>query len=225
MSKKAKIQLPEDEIRTMILEYFYDAWKNPRGMDSHKLKISQICSDLKKKGVEKKYVIRNLHYLIETGWAIEEIKESQYFTGKMRIPTEKKTYKISKDGIDFFEGHSKFQKSNKLAGINISNIENSIVVLGDNNVVRNEYKELSEPLNKLGNQIRMSSELSDIEKIDYQAEIETIKAQLAKSNPDKGIIKKSWEVLKAVATIGGVAGFYTQLKPLIDSLLVKLVGG
>ena len=224
MPKKVKVQLSEDEIRIMILEYLYNAWKNPRGMESHKLKISKICSDLKKKDVEKKYVIRNLHYLIETGWAVEEIKESQYFTGKMSVPTEKKTYRISKDGIDFFEGHSKFQKSNKLAGINISNIEKSVIVLGDDNVVRNEYKELSESLDKFGNQIRMSGELSDVEKMDYQAEIETIKAQLAKSNPNKGIIKKSWEALKAVATIGSIAGLYTQIKPLIDSLLGKLVG-
>lgn len=225
MPKKVKIQLSEDEIRNMILEYLYNAWKNPRGMESHKLKISQIFSDLKKKGIERKYVIRNLHYLIETKWVIEEIKESQFFTGKMRVPTEKKTYSISKDGIDFFEGNSKFQKSNKFAGINISNIEKSVIVLGNNNVVRNEYKELSEALDKFGNQIRMSSEFSDVEKMDYQAEIETIKAQLAKSNPDKSIIKKSWEALKAVATIRGVAGLYTQIKSIIDSLLGKLVGG
>lgn len=59
-------------------------------MESRKLKISKITSDLKKKGIAKKYVIRNLHYLFETEWAIEEVKQSQYFTGKMSIPTEKK---------------------------------------------------------------------------------------------------------------------------------------
>ena len=66
----------DDDVRSAILDYLWKAWKNPRGMDSHKLKISLITSDLKEKGIEKKYVIRNLHYLIETGWVIEEIKES-----------------------------------------------------------------------------------------------------------------------------------------------------
>lgn len=49
MPKTAKIEMSDDEVRIAILEYLYNAWKNPRGMDSHKLKISQITSDLKKK--------------------------------------------------------------------------------------------------------------------------------------------------------------------------------
>ena len=212
--------MSEDEIRESILKYFYDAWKNPRGMESHKLMISKICSDLKEKGIEKKYVIRNLHYLIETKWVVEEIKESQYITVKMRIPTEKKTYYISQNGIDFFDKPSKFQKTNPLAGVNMGNVVNSVIILGDNNYVRNENKVLGESLGKFGNQIRLSSELSDDEKIDYQAEINTIKSQLAKINPDKGIIEKSWNILKkGVATIGGIAGVYNTVKPLIDSFL------
>jgi hypothetical protein len=218
--KKAELQMSEDEIRESILKYFYDAWKNPRGMESHKLMISKICSDLKEKGIEKKYVIRNLHYLIETKWVVEEIKESQYITVKMRIPTEKKTYYISQNGIDFFDKPSKFQKTNPLAGVNMGNVVNSVIILGDNNYVRNENKVLGESLGKFGNQIRLSSELSDDEKIDYQAEINTIKSQLAKINPDKGIIEKSWNILKkGVATIGGIAGVYNTVKPLIDSFL------
>ena len=115
-------------------------------MDSHRLKISKITSDLKKKtGIEKKHIIRNLIYLIDTGWAIEEIKESQYFTGKMRIPTEKKSYRISKDGIDYFEKPSRFQNANKLAGINITNVQ-GVVTIGNNNYIRNEFTELFKSL-------------------------------------------------------------------------------
>lgn len=210
--------MSDDEVRIAILEYLYNAWKNPRGMDSHKLKISQITSDLKKKGIEKKYVIRNLLYLIETGWAIEEVKESQFFSGKMRIPTEKKTYKISKDGIDYFEGSSKFQKENKLAGINITNVQ-GVIAIGSNNYIRNEFTELFESLEDLGRQIRISNGLNDEEKINYQAEIETIKSQLIKPKPNKDIIRKAWDAIKAVATINGVVNLYTKVKPLIDTLL------
>ena len=163
-------------------------------------------------------------YLIETKWVIEEVKEVSFYTGKRNIPTEKRTYSISKDGIDFFEGYSKFQKSNKLAGINIDNVKNSVIVLGNNNIVRNEYKELSEYLEKFGNQIRINGELSDDEKIDYQSEIETIKSQLAKSKPDKGIIQRSWNTLKAVSTINGVADFYIKIQPFINLLLGKFLG-
>jgi hypothetical protein len=214
-----KAEPSDDDVREAILSYLYAAWKNPRGMNSHKLKISQITSDLKKKGLERKYVIRNLHYLLETGWAIEDVKETQYHTEKMRIHTEKKTYRISKDGIDYFAGSSKFQKSNRFAGISFSDIQNSVIILGDNNIVRNEYKELSEALDTLGRHIRISSELPSEEKIIYQADIDTIKAQLMKPKPDRDIVKKAWGALKGVATINGVASFITKVAPLVASLL------
>ena len=101
-------------------------------------------------------------------------------------------------------------------------MSNSVVVLGDNNIVRNEHREVSESLERLGNQIRINSELSDEQKIDYQAEIDTIKSQLAKSKPDESIIKKSWNALKGVATISSIIDLYTKTKSLIDSLLSKL---
>lgn len=212
--KKEEPQISEDEVRTTILKYFYDAYKNPRGISSYKLKLKKIYSDLKKKGIERKNVARTMIYFLESGWIIEEIKEIPYLT----VKGESKTYRISKDGINFFDEPSKFQKNNSLAGINMSNIENSVIVFGDNNFIRNEHKDLAESLGKLGNQIRISSELSDDDKMDYQAEINTLKAQLAKSNPNKGIIQKSWESLKTVSTLGGVVSFYMKVKPLIESL-------
>jgi len=220
MPKTAKPTLTEDEIRIDILEYLYDAWKNPIGMDSHKLKISKITSDLKKKGIEKKYVVRNLIYLIETGWVNEEVKESQFFTGKMRIPTEKKSYRISKDGIDYFEGSSKFQKSNKLAGISMNDIKNSVIIVGDNNVVRNEYKDLFEVLEDLGRQIRINSQLSNEEKLEYQAEVDTIEAQIKKSEPDKSILKTSWGALEKLSTVAGIVEIIEKVRPFI----LKLIG-
>jgi len=219
MPKKAKVQVSEDEIRIAILGYLYNAWKNPRGMESHKLKISKITSDLKKKGIEKKYVVRNLVYLIETGWAIEEVKQSQFFTGKMRIPTEKKSYRISKDGIDFFEGSSKFQKVNKMTGINITNVQ-GVVSIGNNNYIRNEFVPLFESLDDLGRQIRLSNELKDQEKMNFQAEVDTIQSQLKKEKPDKGIIKTAWNALKDnLPTVSGLVVLMEQVKPLIEGLI------
>lgn len=224
MAKGDKIQPSDDLVRETILEYLYDAYDNPRGMESHKVKVNEVYSALKKKGIERKYVIKNLIYLIKTNWVIEEIEKVQFNTGKRIVSNKKKTYSLSKEGIDFFEESSKFQKNSRFAGIDISNVKDSIIILGNNNIVRNEYKELSKQLDKLGNQIRINSKVSDDEKIDYQSEIDTIKAQLAKSNPSKNIIKRSWDSLKSLATLNGVADLYTKIQPLIISLLGKLVG-
>ena len=115
--------------------------------------------------------------------------------------------------------HRNFKEPIRLAGISINDTKNSIIILGDNNVVWNEYKELFEAFEELGRQIRISSEIADSDKINYQAEIDTIKAQLEKPKPNKEIVRKAWDAIKAVATIGGVVGLYTKVQPLIDALL------
>lgn len=221
MPKKPKVELSDDSIREIILKYFYDALVNSLGLESHKLKISKVYADLKKLGIERKPAVRNLRFLIETKWIIEEIKEISYATRT----GESKTYRISKYGIDLFEGTSKFQKKDNFAGINMGSVINSIVNIGDNNYinyVRNENKDLAESLNKLGNQIRLSSEISNEQKMEYQAEINTINSQLIKLNPDKSIIKKAWDTLKEVSNIISIIDLYTKTKPIIDSLLSKL---
>lgn len=65
-------------------------------------------------------------------------------------------------------------KEQQIRDINISGIRNSVIVLGDNNVVRNEYKELSESLEDLRRHIRMNSQITDEEKISHQADIDAI---------------------------------------------------
>lgn len=218
MPKPAKNLLPEDEIRVKILQYFYNAYKNPRGMSSCKIPISKTTSDLKKEGLEKTWVIRNMIYLLENEWLKKETEESQFHTGKRTITSKKELYRISSDGVDYFEKSSKFQKENKLSGINVTNIH-GIIAIGDNNYIRNEFSELFESLESLGKQVRLSSELNDEEKMNSQADIETIKSQLAKPKPDKDIIRKAWSALKVVSTINSVVSLYTKIAPIVEALI------
>ena len=71
----------------------------------------------------------------------------------------------------------------------------------------------------LGKQVRLSSELNDEEKMNSQADIETIKSQLAKPKPDKDIIRKAWSALKVVSTINGVVSLYTKIAPIVEALI------
>ena len=218
MPKQATEQLTEDELRVKVLEYFYNSYKSPRGMSSYKIPITTATSDLKKLGIERKDALRAMIYLLETQWLKKETTESQYNTGKQTVTNKKDFYKISSDGIDYFEGLSKFRRENKLAGINITNLQ-GVVSIGDNNYIQNQYSDLFKLLDGMGKQLRFSQEIDDQEKINYQAEIETIKAQLVKPKPDKEIVGKAWNTLKAIATIGGVVGFYEKIVPLIQHLV------
>ncbi len=218
MPKESIEPLTEDELRVKVLEYFYNAYKSPRGMCSYKIPISKATAGLKDQGLERKDVLRAMIYLVETQWLKKETEESQFYTGKQTVTNKKDFYKISSDGIDYFEGLSQFRRENKLAGVNITNLQ-GVVAIGDNNYIQNEFTDLFRLLDALGKQIRLSEEIDDQEKIIYQAELDTIKAQLAKPKPDKDIVGKAWSALKAVATIGGVVGFYTKIAPVIQNLV------
>jgi hypothetical protein len=92
-------------------------------------------------------------------------------------------------------------------------------VIGDGNYVYNRYSNLYRSLDLLGEEIRQTDKLSDEEKLNYQAEIETIKSQLLKPNPDRSILRTAWNALKGVATIGGVVGVLEKVKALIQPLI------
>ena len=129
-------------------------------------------------------------------------------------------FKISDKGVDYKAGPSKFQNIERYEGINVSAV-GSVVVVGGNNVVNASYTELYESLSILGEAIKANDKLTDEEKLNAQAEIETIKNQLVKSNPDRTTIQRAWAALKTIATLEGVAAaairVYAFLRPLLGT--------
>jgi hypothetical protein len=86
--KQTSPTFTEDDAREAILKLLYDRWKNPRGIDSSKVKISEIKSSLKQKGIDAKVAIRNLQYLVETNWVKRNVKEFRVNTGRFSIPSQ-----------------------------------------------------------------------------------------------------------------------------------------
>lgn len=92
-------------------------------------------------------------------------------------------------------------------------------MVGDNNFIRQEYGELYKNLDLLLEEVIKSSVLSDEKKLNYQSDIETIKNQLAKEEPNKNILKQAWNGLVGLAIIESIMQFYERVKPLIENLL------
>ena len=211
-----------DKIRKMILGELYQLHKNARGLTSARKSISELKRLLKKNlGLSDKEIVSNLDYLVQSGWVIVE-KEISEFTTKRGTTRrqEKKYFKISDIGIDFFEGISMFQRVQRsYAGIKINNV-NGVTILGNGNaVVNTQYADLYKQLCLLSEVLRNSGQLSDEQKLNYVGEIETIKAQLMKTTPDKSIIKRAWEKLKPLATISGIITLFSHVANLIANLL------
>lgn len=68
-------------------------------------------------------------------------------------------------------------------------------------------------------QVVSKSSLDESEKRQLIGDIETIKAQVIKPRPDKGILQKAWDVAEGAATIGGAAQLVKMIREAIAPFL------
>jgi hypothetical protein len=198
--------LTNNEIRTVMLRYFYDRNRNAtstRGKKGSSVKISDVKRELKAShGLTQQEVQGNLTYLISQGWVKEDAIEKSYTapSGTV-IPSTTHFYTITAPGIDKIEGPGEFTMP-KFHGIKIEATGQNIITLGDGNQVDAKFGELGQSLSELRNAIT-SSEVQESTKLELVADIDTIQSQLAKPEPNRTIIKAAWEVVKGAAAING----------------------
>ena len=213
---------PNDEIRQVMLKYFYDRHVNAtsaKGKKGAAAKISVIRADLKAShSLKQQQVIANLHYLIDNGWVTEDAVQKTVVTKTGgHIPQTTPFYRITSKGVDRMEGGSQFEPKEKYAGININATGQNVITLGDGNVVHAQYKDLHSALGDLREAIAASS-LTDHDKLNAVIDVESIRTALGRPDPDQGMIRQLWQKLGYVATVSGVATAYTQVAGLIGSL-------
>jgi hypothetical protein len=207
MAKKEPRQpLTNNEIRTIMLRYFYDRNGNAtstRGKKGSSVKISDVKRELKTSHeLTQQEVQSNLTYLISQGWVKEDVVEKSYTapSGTV-IPSTTHFYTITAPGIDKIEGPGEFTMP-KFHGIKIEATGQNIITLGDGNQVNAKFGELGQSLSELRSAIT-SSEAQESTKLELVADIDTIQSQLAKAEPNRTIMKAAWEVVKGAAAING----------------------
>lgn len=204
MAKITKTVYTDDEIRQKILSYLSDCRKKARGLDSLMSSSSDIKKAMAKFTISQNQTVQNLDYLVQHGWVDEKIIKRPYTTPKgIEIPNEKHLFGLSAIGMKYIEGESEFDRTSVFSGINITNI-GGVTVVGHNNVVRNEFVDILRIFNQMEGQVKISDQLSEEQKLDIQADIQTIKNQLSKSKPNKDILGKAME---SVSFVGSIPGF------------------
>lgn len=220
---KANQQRPSNnEIRRVMLRYFYDRNKNAtsvRGKKGSAVKISDVKKELKAMhGLTQQEVQSNLTYLLSQGWVEEErIEKSVTAPGGTIIPSATSYYRITAAGIDKIEGPGEFTMP-KFHGININATGQNIITLGDGNQINAQYTDLGQALAELRTAVT-SSAAPEHEKLSIVADIDTIETQLAKPEPNRGIISAAWEGVKTAATIGGCADLVQRIADLLRGLV------
>jgi hypothetical protein len=221
-SKPVPARPNNNEIRSIMLQYFYNRNKNAtsaRGKRGSAVKISDVKKELKTgNGLTQQEVQSNLTYLISQGWVEEDTVEKSFAAaGGTVIPSSTSYYKITADGIDKIEGPGEFTMP-KFHGIKIEATGQNIITVGDGNQVNARFGDLGEALAGLRDAITQSDAGED-QKLALVADIDTIQSQLAKAEPNRGIVKAAWETIKAAATINGCATLVHNVSGLITGLI------
>lgn len=224
MAKRKPQSTPvsNNEIRRMLLQYFYDRNNNAtssRGKRGSAVKISDVRRELKAShGLSQQEIQRNLTYLISEGW-VEEVPIEKTFTapGGTLIPSTTTFYQITSRGIDRIEGPNEFTMP-RLHGIKIEATGQNIITVGDGNQVNARFGELGNALSELRNAVSQSH-AAEAEKLTVVADIETIQTQLAKPDPNRGIVRAAWQAIERVAAIEGLAAFVARVAVLLAGIM------
>jgi hypothetical protein len=220
--KKTKITLSNNEIRRLMLQYFYERNRNAtsaRGKKGAAVKISDVKKELKAShGLTQPEVQSNLTYLISQGGVEEDTVEKSFTApGGTVIPSSTSFFRITAAGIDKIEGPGEFTMS-KFHGIKIEATGQNIITLGDGNQINAQYGELGQALAELKETITRSEE-QEATKMSLVADIDTIQSQLAKPQPNRSIIAAAWGAVKGAAAIGSCVSLIEKISVLIAGFI------
>lgn len=215
---------PNDSIRKQILNYFYERNSNAtsaRGKKGSGVKIRDVKRQLKElHGLTQQEVMSNLTYLLDNGWINNDPVEKTFKVNGGTVPQVTMYYRISAKGIDKVEGGSQFEPKVRYPNININAIgDKNIITTGDGNVVNTEFNDLRGALDGLKDAISRSHEINENEKLNNAADIESIKDQLAKPEPNKSVIASLWSGLEKIAVLSSLSDACAKVAPIIGGLL------
>jgi hypothetical protein len=211
------------EIRTIVLRYFYDrnaTATSARGKRGYAVKISDVRKELKAgHGLSQQEVMSNLNYLLSQGWVEEDkVEKSVPLPSGTVIPNTTSYYKITAPGIDKIEGPGEFTME-KFKGIKIEATGQNIITVGDGNQVDAQYLHVAGALVELKQALLESTSITEAQKLDAVADIDSIQSQLAKSSPNRGVVQGAWEAVKRLDTVLGLADKVAKVAGLLAPFL------
>ncbi len=107
----------------------------------------------------------------------------------------------------------------RFRGIKIEATGQNIITVGDGNQVNAEYKDPAGALVELKQALLRSELLTEVQKLDAVADIDSIQSQLAKATPNRTVIRGAWEAVKKLDTVMGLAEKVAKVAGLLAPFL------
>ena len=201
-----------EDIRKAVLEAMNAQRQNSRHEHEIRMHISQIERAVRKTGVKAsdKQVMQSVDYL-KTAGMLNRTSD----TKTVKMPATRNGgkgssfkhtdywYTLTVKAIDKLEGETEYSHMPfvPFQTINI-NTSNAPVIVGSNNLVSSNVTIFSQ-LDELQQVISESTEIDIEERQDAVSDIEGLKQQLAKPNPNSEIIGILWKNIGRVADLAG----------------------
>jgi hypothetical protein len=217
---KKTAKLSDDEIRNLILDYFYRrraCASSVYGKKGSAAPISLIRKELKAMhSLTSQEVHRNLSYLQSQGFIEELIQPRAYRTPNGTLqPATMRFFRISALGVDKIDGPTLYTRD-KFSGIHIDAAGQTLISIGDGNRINCAFREVGEAVSELRDAVVTSEQIDENRKLETVADLESIQDQLAKPNPNKGVVSLLWKGMGWLANIDGVAGLFGKVTALIS---------
>ncbi len=208
-----------DTNKQHVLEALYAVREEKRSVSAMSVGVREIQQKAREFfGLKQKEVAHALDYLVRHGW-VEEIQEQRTVArGKMTIPTTQTKYRLSDDGLSWFERGSNFDRSSRYQGINIENVS-GVVVLGNNNVVNNKFRDLFTNIDELERLIKLSDQLNEEQKLGATADLQTAKDQLSKDQPSGSILETALAGVRGAADTAGALDLFERVQQMVTNIL------
>lgn len=228
--------MTDKEIRRAVLEAMNAQRKSSRHEHEIRMHVSQIERGVRKAGlkVSDKQVMEAVDYLKEAGM----LKRTQE-TKTVKMPSYGRSsqlgsstsfkhtdywYKLTAKAIDSLDGETEYSSKPfvPLQSIQI-NTSNAPVIVGSNNQVTNNVTIFNQ-LDELEQVISESTDISVEERQDVVSDIESLKQQLAKPNPNKTVIDLLWQNIGRAADLAGAASLAVTIANGIAALTGHPIG-
>ena len=225
------------EIRRAVLEAMNTQRKNSRHEQEIRMHVSQIERGVRKAGfkISEKQVMEAVDYLKEAGMLkrTQETKtvkmasygrSSRLSNGNTSFKHTNYWYKLTTKAIDSLDGETEYSSKPfvPLQYIQI-NTSNAPVIVGSNNQVSNNVTIFNQ-LDELEQVLSESTDISVEDRQDVVSDIESLKQQLAKPNPNKTVVDLLWRNIGRAADLAGAAALAATIAGGIAALTGHPIG-
>ena len=220
--------MTDEDIRKAVLESMNAQRKSSRHEHEIRMHISQIESAVRKAGYKASdmQVMQAVDYLQAAGMLkrTQETKTvkmppSRYGTKGSSFKHTDYWYTLTVKAIDKLEGETEYSSKPFVPFQTIHiNTSNAPVIVGSNNLVSNNVTIFNQ-LDELQQVISEFAEIEVEERQDAVSDIESLKQQLAKPNPNGEIIGMLWKNIGRISDLAGAGALAIAAAKTIATVL------